>query len=136
MGKFVVPLLKPGTVEAAKVYIGTTLKKWWEATETSEAGWYKARILAAYDDIVNEVTGELEEGLQLTLRWVSRTFLQLHRRTLHIIPCPKLLECPGIINAYICHRLFAMFATKNLSELLLSPQPCSFATSSCCSSPQ
>lgn len=123
-----VPLLKPGTVEAAKVYIGTTLKKWWEATETSEAGWYKARILAAYDDIVNEVTGELEEGLQLTLRWVSRSILQCHRRTLHIIPCQKLLECPGII--------FAMFATENLSELLLSPQPCSLATSSCCSSQQ
>ena len=70
MGRIAAPLLNPGTIEAARLYVGTALKKWWEATETSEAGWYKARVTAAYDDVVNEITGESEEGLQLTLRWV------------------------------------------------------------------
>lgn len=64
------PVLKPGSLEAAQLYVGTTFKKWWPATSTSPAGWYKGRVNAVYDNVVNNISGEVEEGLQCTLRWV------------------------------------------------------------------
>ncbi|CAL8470455.1 g9997 [Coccomyxa elongata] len=63
------PVLKPGSLEAAQLYVGTTLKKWWPATATSPAGWYKGRVNAVYDNVVNNISGEVEEGLQCTLSY-------------------------------------------------------------------
>lgn len=78
--------LKPGSLEVAQLYVGTTLKKWWPATATSPAGWYKGTVNAVYDNVVNTTSGEVEEGLQCTLRWVLGQSLRF----------TKLIECPPL----------------------------------------
>lgn len=61
------PFLKPRSVKAAALYIGTTLKKWWDVTDEYEAGWFKCTVIACHDETEN-VDGEIEKGLQVRLR--------------------------------------------------------------------
>ncbi len=77
MGNSMASILKPETVESAELYVGTTLKKWWDATATSREGWYKCRVKAAHDHVVNGLSGEVEEGLQLTLRWAPHAIAKV-----------------------------------------------------------
>lgn len=37
-------LRRPDTCEEAQAYVGTTLKKWWEATAVSDEGWYSCSV--------------------------------------------------------------------------------------------
>ena len=63
-------LKRPDTCEEAQAHVGTTLKKWWEATAVSEEGWYSCSVQSISDDTIQLDDGREQEGLWLLLRCV------------------------------------------------------------------
>ena len=61
-------LRRPDTCEEAQAYVGTTLKKWWEATAVSDEGWYSCSVQNISDDVIQLDDGTEQEGLWLLLR--------------------------------------------------------------------
>ena len=58
---------KPRTLESARAYIGTTFKKWWDATSSPE-GWYPATVTSVSKEVVEDPSGTQHKGLWLLVR--------------------------------------------------------------------
>lgn len=61
-------LLKPETLKEAKLYVGTSFKRWWEATPVSDAGWYAGVIDSVTDETLITTNGKREAGLFVHLK--------------------------------------------------------------------